>query len=368
MIVGIDGTRGINEKAGIGRYTYNLVKAMTENKDVNAQFLFTAMRGKKQKIKEIKKVVDGRRFVVKSIPGEWKNSIWGGPVSWPDLWMPQVNLWHAPSIWEAPLATKKPLVITIHDMTPFLFPQLRGRKVSKNQQCRTLKAVRKADHVICISKATRDDLVKYIPQASEKISIVPLGLEPGFELLNYIKKEKIILAVGTIEPRKNLKLLFNAYSKLSPALQKEYKIWVVGAKGWNDSPIFEAAQKLGDRVHFWGYVSDKKLIEIFNHAEIFAFPSLYEGFGLPLVEAMACGLPVIANNISSIPEVVGDAALLLPDEVSAWTAGLTRLMTDTALRKKLRDKGFGQAKQFTWSKTATATADVYRKVMAARQN
>lgn len=363
MIIGIDGTRGINEKAGIGRYTKNLVAHMAQYSNVDVHFLFTFMRGKKDKLKEINSVVGRRQFTIRHVPGELKNSLWGGPISWPDFFMPKVNLWHAPSIWEVPLATKKPLVLTIHDMTPFLFPQLRGKKVSGNQKRRTIKAARRANHIIAISKATKDDIVKYLPETKDKITVVPLGLDPIFRTLNYIKRDKIILAVGTVEPRKNLKLLFDAFLALPQELQSEYKIWVVGAKGWNDGPIFLSAKKLGNKVKFWGYVSDEKLVEIMNHAEIFAFPSLYEGFGLPLIEAMACGLPVITNNVSSMPEVAGGAAMVMPPNVVPWTAGLKRLMTDKASRNVLRVKGLGRAKEFSWRTTVKETAAVYNKVV-----
>jgi len=363
MVIGIDGTRGINEKAGIGRYTKNLVAYMAQYPNVDVRFFFTFMRGGKSKLKEIKSITGTRPFTTKRVPGEFKNSLWGGPISWPDLFMPQVDLWHAPSIWEAPLATKKPLVLTIHDMTSFLFPQLRGKKVSGNQNRRTIKAIRRADHIIAVSKATKDDIVKYLPEAKNKITVVHLGLDPIFRTLNYIKRDKIILAVGTVEPRKNLKLLFDAFLRLPQELQDEYEIWVVGAKGWNDGAIFSHAKKMGKKVKFWGYVSDKRLVEIMNHAEIFAFPSLYEGFGLPLIEAMACGLPVITNNVSSMPEVAHGAAMVMPPNVVPWAAGLKRLITDKASRNVLRVKGLGRAKEFSWKKTVKETAAVYNKVV-----
>lgn len=364
MIIGIDGTRGINEKAGIGRYTRNLVSEMARQHETDVRFLFTAMRQKREKIREIKRLVGKRNFKIKSIPGEWKNTIWGWPISLPDKWLPNIDLWHAPSIWEAPLATRRPLVVTIHDMTPFLFPELRGNKVSANQKKRTLKAVKRANELICISHATADDLKKYAPGAKDKISIVHLGVEDDFRPLNYVKKEKIILAVGTIEPRKNLQLLFRAFFKLPKELQDEYKIWVVGARGWFDSQIFGVAETLGDKVKFCGFLSDRELIEAYNKATIFAFPSLYEGFGLPLLEAMACGLPVVANNVSSIPEVVGDAAMLLKDDPDVWQAALGRVLTDTNLRAKMRHAGIKRSKGYSWQKMAQETIKVYDKTSA----
>lgn len=362
MIIGIDGTRGINERAGIGRYTRNLVNEMAQLDSIDAQFLFTAMRGKREKTREIKRLIGKRQFRLKSIPGEWKNTIWGWPISLPDYWMSQVDLWHAPSIWEAPLHTHKSLVVTIHDMTPFLFPQLRGEKVSKNQRKRTIRVVKKADRLICISHATAEDLIKFVPTAKGKIAIVHLGVEENFQPLNYVKKEKIILAVGTIEPRKNLQLLFKAFLKLPKKLQDEYQIWIVGARGWFDSQIFGVAEALGDRIKFCGFLSDRELVEAYNKATIFAFPSLYEGFGLPLLEAMACGLPIIANNVSSIPEVVGDAAMLLTNDVDRWQASLNRLLTDASLRANMRHAGLRQAKKFSWRKMAEETAKVYDEI------
>jgi len=362
MKIGIDGTRGINKKAGIGRYTRNLAYEMARMDGTDAAFLFTAVRQKHAKDKEIKRLIGKRRYVFKSIPGEWKNALWGWPISIADIWLRGVDLWHAPSIWEAPLSTRRKLVATIHDLTPFLFSDLRGEKVSRNQQKRTIRVAKRADRLICISQSTADDLVKFVPEAKGKISIVPLGVEDRFCPLPYVKKEKIILTVGTVEPRKNLILLFRAFLALPMSLQKEYKIWVVGARGWRESSTLNVAEALGDKVEFLGYVNDQKLVEMYNHAEVFAFPSLYEGFGLPLLEAMACGLPIVANKISSVPEVVGDAAMLLRDDAESWSAGLARVLTDANLRSKMRLAGLRRVKQFTWQKMAQETVKIYQDV------
>lgn len=395
MIVGIDGTRGINEKAGIGRYIRNLVVEMAKRDDVEAQFLFTAMRDKERKRKEIEKLLNlpfvssraergdlsqveidrdcrgvprndkrerSPHYFLKSVPGEWKNTLWGGPVSWPDVWLPNVDLWHAPSIWEAPIATRKPLVVTIHDLTPFLFPELRGQKVSINQMKRTIKAVRRADHIICISEATRKDLLSIAPAIATKCTVVHLGVEERFKQISNIAKQKIILTVGTVEPRKNLQFLFKVYKTLPPKIQDEYQIWVVGAKGWRDSLIYEEAKTLADRVKFLGFVSDSELIDLYNKAMILAFSSLYEGFGLPILEAMACGLPVIANNISSMPEVIGEAGLLLPQKIEPWRDAIVKLLADTGLRQRLRLAGLERARDLTWQKMAQETVKIYHKV------
>jgi len=363
MVIGFDGTRGINESAGIGRYCLNLMKELSKHCDAQSRFLFTAMRGKADKIAKIKNAIGSHPFVLKSIPGEWKNRIWGGPVSWPDKWIKDVDLWHATSIWEAPLSTKKPLVVTIHDMTPFLFPQLRGDKVSNNQKKRTLAVCRRADKIIAVSKATADDLGRIIPDAKNKTVVVPLGVENSFRVMPAVKKEKVILVVGTVEPRKNLPMLFKAFADLPVSIKDEYRIWVVGAKGWRDSDIFKSANALGDSIKFWGYVDDRQLVELYNKAEVFAFPSLYEGFGLPLLEAMACGAPIIANNISSIPEVVGDCALLINSSQKEWTLGLSRILADANLRRTLSLRGVARAKQFSWHMTVDKTIEVYKQLL-----
>lgn len=363
MIVGFDGTRGINEQAGIGRYTLNLMKELSRRNDIDLRFLFTAMRNKDEKIAKIKRAIQGHSFLLKSIPGEWKNSIWGGPISWPDKWIKGVDLWHAPSIWEAPLKTKKKLVVTVHDMTPFLFPELRGSKVSENQNRRTVAACKRADKIIAVSQATADDLNRIVPGTKEKTTVVPLGVEESFKVLKNVKKEKIILSVGTVEPRKNLPMLFKAFADLPDALKDEYKIWIVGAKGWRDSPIFESASALGDKIIFWGFVDDCQLVEIYNKAAVFAFPSIYEGFGLPLLESMACGTPIMANKISSIPEVVGEAALLTENNQEQWTKSLKKILTDAELRQQLSKAGVARAKEFSWKKTGDRTVSVYKETL-----
>lgn len=185
-----------------------------------------------------------------------------------------------------------------------------------------------------------------------------------------LKKYKInqpyILYVGSFDARKNLLGLLNAFSKLRQHLPA-WKLVIVGARKWKSTPVFEVVQRLQleEYVHFTGFVEEADLPALYNGADLFVFPSLYEGFGLPVLEAMACGIPVVTSNTSSLPEVAGDAALLVdPMDVEAIAAAMQQVLSDPGLAAELRRRGLEQASKFSWERTARETLAVYEKVLA----
>lgn len=368
MKIGIDLSRAVNEKAGIARYCQNLALSLSKLDQKNKyQLYFSFWRQnslKERKIRQIKKEFGPRAQVfIFRLPGILKEWFW----SWRRFspyrkLFKETEIFHASSYLELPLFLNKPSIVTIYDLTTFLFPDQRGEKVSQKLSQKTRAAVQKADRIIAISQSTKEDLMKFCHVDEDKIKVIHLAVSDEFRPISRIKKKPVILTVGTVEPRKNLARLIEAYQGLSAQIKSQYQLWIVGASGWNISGIYELTKK-DPNIKFLGHIPDKKLAKLYNEAEIFVYPSLYEGFGLPPLEAMACGTPVLTSNISSLPEVVDKAAVLInPESVDSIRDGLRRLIGDKKLQEKLRKSGLLQAKKFSWKKCAQQTLKIYQEL------
>jgi alpha-1,3-rhamnosyl/mannosyltransferase len=266
-------------------------------------------------------------------------------------------------------------VLTIHDLTLLLFPEWHPAERLARMVPALEPAVTRASHIITPSRSTRDDVLKLLPVDPERVSVIPEGVAPIFtprpaaEVAARLaplglRAGGYLLFMGTIEPRKNLLRLLRAI-ELTPATIGP--LVLAGGHGWNNAAIRATADRLarGGRVRSLGYVPDELRPILLSGARAFVYPSLYEGFGLPPLEAMACGTPVLTSNVSSLPEVVGDAALFVsPDDVDGLAAALARLWDDETLRADLRARGLAQARRFSWERTARSTLDVYRAVLA----
>jgi alpha-1,3-rhamnosyl/mannosyltransferase len=266
-------------------------------------------------------------------------------------------------------------VLTIHDLTLLLFPEWHPADRRARMAPALEPAVTRASHIITPSRSTRDDVLKLLPVEPERVSVIPEGVAPGFTPRPAaevavrlaplgLRQGEYLLFMGTIEPRKNLLRLLRAL-ELTPAAIGP--LVLAGGHGWNNAAIRATVDRLarGGRVRSLGYVPDELRPVLLSGARAFVYPSLYEGFGLPPLEAMACGAPVLTSNVSSLPEVVGDAALFVsPDDVDGLAAALALLWDDEALRADLRARGLVQARRFSWERTARSTLDVYRAVVA----
>jgi glycosyltransferase involved in cell wall biosynthesis len=239
-------------------------------------------------------------------------------------------------------------------------------------------SVRRADHVIAVSEATRQDLIELYQTPPEKITTLHHGVTAQFkpvEESNYLStvrdkygldERPFILSVGTIQPRKNYKRLVQAFAQID----KSFSLVIIGSKGWYYDEIFAEVAKHGleKRVCFPGFVADADLPALYSAASLFVYPSLYEGFGLPVLEAMACGTPVIASNQSSLPEVVGEAGLLVdPYDVAALATAMSQVLSDTNLQKQLAKAGQEQAKKFTWEGMATKLLELYQQILGGKK-
>lgn len=284
----------------------------------------------------------------------------------------RLDVFHGP-ISVVPMVSRVPSVVTVHDLAFLKFPDQVPAKRRNWLIAATRLSARKAERIITVSENTRLDLLEWLNLPEEKVQAIPLAISPrvkrvtGTSLDVFRMKWKLdrpfILSVGTLEPRKNLPTLLRAFAKIKDDI--DHELVLVGPEGWLTGELKSTLDELslGDRVRLTGFVSDEELGGWYSAADLFAYPSWYEGFGLPSVEAMSCGAPVLASNTSSFPEVVGDAAVLIPPtDVDLWADSMRNLLRDSARRHDLRTKGFARAETFSWRRTAQETYDIYKDV------
>jgi glycosyltransferase involved in cell wall biosynthesis len=273
----------------------------------------------------------------------------------------------------APLVRRMRTVVTIHDLGYLQYPEAHTTAQRLYLRLSTVWSARAASHLIAVSEATRNDLVRLAKVSPARVTVVHHGVADRFRQpvvdLGRARKiaggsEPYFLYVGTVQPRKNLERVIEAFADASAQLTDQGRtpvLVIAGKRGWLSEQIAQRAAALGiaDRVRFVGYVADEDLPALYRASLAFVFPSLYEGFGMPVLEAMACGAPVLTSNSSSLPEVAGDAALLVdPHDTRAIAAGMVRLARDEVLRQELRQRGYRRAAQFTWDRCAEETLRV----------
>ena len=307
--------------------------------------------------------------------------LFGGPVTSVAARRLKLDLIHDP-VGASPFtlgrwAGRYKRVVSIHDAIAFRYPEGYPRLNNFLHRRYVPFTLRNVDAVVTVSDHARADLAEFLDIPPPDVFVAPLGVSELFRPVEDAESERVvsqlgldrpfILSVGVKEARKNLARLIMAFEDLHPDLP-EYQLALVGPTLWRHPISIEAIKARGirDRVRLIEYVSDEELRALYSRASLFVHPSLYEGFGLPVLEAMACGTPVVASNSTSIPEVAGDAAVLVdPTDVPAIAQAMRRVLTDTELRSSLRARGFERARQFTWKRAAERTAAVYRSVLSS---
>ncbi len=269
-------------------------------------------------------------------------------------------------------------IMTVADLTPLL---LKTHTLKNSLAHRLLfpQLVKRSHHIIAMSQHTRADLINVLKADPEKVTAIPLAADehlrpvsdPGRvrELLHrYELPDRFLLALGTVEPRKNLGRVINAFGRVSPKFP-DVALAIAGAQGWDSAGLEASARALGvqARVRFLGRVPEEDLAALYSAATALVYPSLYEGFGLPPLEAMQCGCPVITSKVSSLPEVVGDAAILVePESIADIADAMVRVLTDQSLRLEMEAKGLKRAARFSWRRCAEQTLEVYQGVVGRR--
>jgi glycosyltransferase involved in cell wall biosynthesis len=288
----------------------------------------------------------------------------------------RLDLMHSPDFIPPALGARRS-VITVHDLNFLYYPQFLTPESRRYYAGQIRWAVGRAAHILTDSEATRRDVVCMLEVPPEKVTTVHLAADPAFRpmsqdqvdpvLARYGLERGFLLFVGTLEPRKNLPGLLTAYRLLLDRRATRAPLVIVGGRGWLYDEVFQRAESLGlsERVRFLSDVPDADLPAITNGAALLVTPSFYEGFGLPALEAMACGTPVVISDRGSLPEIVGEAGVQVdPDDPPAIAAGMSRVLSDAHLRRQLEQTGMARAATFTWAKAARETLAVYREVLA----
>lgn len=285
------------------------------------------------------------------------------------------DIFHGTNFTYVPVARGK-TIITIHDLAYMRYPETTSERIYKHHSRWVPYSARQCDRIIGISECTKRDIVELLNVPEEKVDVIYLAADEKFKpmpaatispiLEKYRLPERYILFVGTLEPRKNLVGLLKTYLLLKRNFDYFVKLVVVGAKGWKYSPIFDWIEQNGlqDDIIFTGFIEDDDLIAVYNGATVFVMPSIYEGFGLPILEAMNCGVPVIGSNVSSIPEVIGeDGILVAPDDHETWAIEIHKFISNDSYRQAYSVKSLERAREFSWRRTAFETKLVYEKMM-----
>lgn len=374
MRITVDISPWMHRHAGLGRYAGELLKAMRaaapQNEYVGLYYAPREMAVDKE-LENLKTA----RVPLNAKP--WRMSVllayyFGMSM---DRWLPPTDLFHGTDHLLPPLKHSR-TVFTIHDLIFRFFPQYHLPLNRWYLNLMLPKFMRRADAIIAVSENTRRDVVRLMDIPAEKISVIYEAANPSFRPIEsraelqavratYKLPARFILFFSTIEPRKNLVTLFDAYAELLRRDADAPPLVVMGRKGWLYEETLQHIHALGltQRVILTDWVKSQDVPAVINLADLFVFPSLYEGFGLTPLEAMACGTPVISSNASSLPEVVGDAGILIePRDVAGFANAMERVLHDAELRQDLSARGSRQASQFSWERAARETLALYARV------
>jgi glycosyltransferase involved in cell wall biosynthesis len=358
---------------GIGRYTAELLRLLPAQ-DV-AVTPFTARHPRDDVTRALHaQGLDGYEPVILPLPAAVLYDAWhvlgvAGPVRR----VAPVDLVHAPSP-AVPPTGGVPLVVTVHDAAPLVMPDAFTRRGVKFHRQGFAAAARRARLVIAVSEFCADEVVTHTAIPRDRIRVVPNGVDRERATAEAVTKARLIYAIddqpyvfwaGTFQPRKNVRVLLDAFTRLDPA-RFPHRLVLAGPPGWKpDDADTAVAERLGDRVRLLGPVHREQLFPLFAGADLFAFPSRHEGFGIPVLEAMAQETAVLCSDIPALREVAGDAARFVPsDDTDAWVDALTTLLGDAAERDRLVAAGSARVANYSWERCARETAAVYREALS----
>jgi glycosyltransferase involved in cell wall biosynthesis len=372
MLIGIDASRVMRaRRTGTEAYSLHLIRTLIQLKGTHQFRLYTPVPFPP----DLVGVDYGVESEVRVIP-------------FPRLWTHLRLAWelsrHQPDVLLVPahvmpVMCPVPAVVTVHDLGYLTYPQAHRPFDRWYLDWTTRRHTRAAAHIIADSQATQSDLIDHYQAEPDRITVVYPGREESLARVNaaatiaevkrrYGIRDEYLLYLGTLQPRKNLLRLVEAFARL-PSSADGLQLALVGKKGWLYEQLFTRVEslRLGDRIVFPGYVADNDKAALISGATALVYPSLYEGFGLPVLEAMACGTPVLTSNVSSLPEVAGDAAFLVnPLDIDAIAAGMSRLISDAGLRRVLVEKGYVQVRKFSWANAAHQVLQVLESVATNR--
>src|SRR5215213_9819939 len=361
MRVGFDAAALVLNRAGEYRYASALRGALRGRDDVELHELWPGRR--------VPRTLPARIALQAAVQGLWY------PLAVPRAARrAKLDLVHHPRYAVSPEpGLRVPVVVTMHDVLVLSAPELFSAPIRANFRALAGPLARRAAVVLTGSQASARDIAEHLRVPEERILVTPYGVEPRFRpdppapgLLARLGIDRPYVAcVGTLEPRKNLVTALRAFARVGERHGDEVALVVVGGRGWRNEAFEEELRRVRSEVILTGFLSDEDLVGVMAGARCFLYPSLHEGYGFPPLEAMACGTPVVTSATSSLPEVVGDAGLLVdPRDVEAVAAGVERLLGDDALHASLRASGLRRAASYTWERCAAETARAYRIAVA----
>jgi len=364
MRVGIDARLVYYSQAGIGQYIFHLVNGLAR---LDAENEYVLLQSRKDDTTILER--PNFRRISLWTPSHHRLERYALNV---ELVRLGLDVLHSPD-FIPPHRPSCKSVITVHDLAFLLYPHFLTKE-SARYYGHIDQAVRWTDHIIAVSESTKRDTIQHLGVPEDKITVVYEAANPVFRPIGRDEaREQVrsrhgvqgpfVLFVSTIEPRKNVPTLIRAVWQLQECYKEDVRLVLAGGKGWLFEDAFATVQdlKMDSQVHFVGRVSSEELLYLYNAAEMLAHPAFYEGFGLPPLEAMACGLPTIVSNVASLPEVVGDAGLLIdPHDVDELTVAMWRVLSDGELRQEMRNKGLRQAERFSWERAARETLAIYK--------
>jgi glycosyltransferase involved in cell wall biosynthesis len=369
MRIAIDCSPLAKTITGIGTYTYHLVKALCEIDNDNDYFLLAHRRFEMDfSLPRNFEIVPPKRDYAKSTPF----LLFDAPKIIRER---HIELFHGTNFLIPPRIACKS-ISTVHDLSSIVVSKQHSLLHRISHGLFLESSLRRADKLIAVSEFTEGEILRLFPQYSHKITVIHEAASPEFRRIDdsgviselrqkFGLPERFALFVGTLEPRKNVERLIEAFAEVRDRIDG-LKLVIAGGKGWLYDEIFAAVQRLHleDRIVFSGYIPFGSLPALYSSAEFFCYPSLYGGFGLPVLEAMACGTPVLTSMRSSMSEVAGDAALLAdPEDVGSIADCILKLALDKSLRENLAEKGLRRAENFSWQKCAIKTLDIYEELI-----
>lgn len=362
MLIGIDASRTVAaERTGTENYSLFLIRALLQLDRENRYHLYF----NRPPAADFFPTVEQVEMRMMPFPRLWTHL----RLSWEMATRPPDVLFVPAHV--LPLVHPRRSVVTVHDLGYLYYPQAHTRWARTYLKWSTTYNARSAAQVIADSQATQRDLIQHCGAPPEKVTVIYPGRDPTFAPVHDVVRlaavrerygivAPYVIYVGTLQPRKNLTGLLDAFANLV-GQGRDLHLAIVGKKGWLYEPLFARVRELGleQRVHFPGYVPQPDLPALLSGAQLFALPSLYEGFGFPILEAMACGTPVVCSAVASLPEVAGDAAMLVsPRDTAQLVQALARVLDDDALRQQLVRKGLDRVTRFSWEKCAQQTLEV----------
>ena len=393
MRIVFDGTAAVRQRAGIGRFARGLLRGLAEIDGQNSYSLVTVGRARIHPRDIV--VPDHHRWIRLPLSERLARIGWHRLhlLPSPALLVPGASLFFTPD-FALPRPGRTPSILTVHDLSFLVHPECADDGLRQYLTAEVPRSVRQAAAIVAVSRTTADAVATSLGIDVARIAVVPNGVDAMFVPLPVHCSEPsppsrlglrdgYVLSVGTIEPRKNYVRLLQAFAALRKRLSNAGRdgplatsprdrspdgnvmLAVVGREGWLFEPVFREMARLGleHSVRFFGNASDSDLLELYQHAGAFVFPSLYEGFGIPPLEAMACGVPVAASTGGALPEVLGDAAHYFdPLDVEAMSAAIERVLTDDACRCDLRRRGFVRAGEYTWERAGRAALRLFEQV------